>query len=144
MSQEFISIPVPKDRVQEVYELLAQQKAPQSTPPAEDAPSVPVEPASDLALAARAYRESPPVMKAVFGYLANNADRDVLMTELATAVGSEPKRMAGVFGAFGHRFNKRYGGATWPFHAGWDWDKNMMSYRMSSKIAELVRDLEKK
>ncbi len=146
MATEFISIPVPVDRVQEVYELLARPKA--QPPETKKAWGEEVAPDSGLSdtdrdILVRAYRESQETMRAVFKYLAERAGHGVLMTELAAAVGRTPRQMSGAFGAFGRRFANRYGkdGAKWPFAAYWDYERNMMTYRLSPEAAEVVKKL---
>ena len=146
MSQEYINLPVPADRIQEVYELLARPKG--STAPAAATPVTgqggAVEPALDTAVLARAYRESPDTMKKVFDHLADNADHIVPMEDLAQAVGYHPHQMAGALGAFGRRWKNRYHkgeDVKWPFKAWWDFDRNTMVYKMSAEAAEVIKGI---
>lgn len=137
MAQEYISIPIPVERVQEVYELLARRTG---TP-------APIGPAPgpddfDAQLLARAYRESPDAMRKVFDYLADHAPRDVPMTELAKAVGYHPHQMAGALGAFGRRWKNRYHrgvNTKWPFNAVWDFSANMVIYSMPAEAASVIK-----
>jgi hypothetical protein len=144
MSQEYINLPVPADRIQEVYELLARPKGsatPAAASPSPDQAEV-GEPALDKALLARAYRESPDTMKKVFDHLADNADHDIPMEDLAKAVGYHPHQMAGAFGAFGRRWKNRYHkgeDVKWPFGAWWDFDRNTMVYKMSAEAAAVIK-----
>lgn len=143
--QDYISIPVPVDRVQEVYELLARPRT--SAEQATKADPAPVNgfPMPDMHLVERAYRESPEAMKKVFKHLAANPDRVVPMDELAKVVGYTGRsEMAGALGAFGRRWKHRYNGGIdtkWPFEAWWDYGRNMMVYRMPAAVAEVIKKL---
>lgn len=141
----FINIPVPIDRVDEVYAVLgkprAATRAPVAQPEAPDAK--PAAPAAAVAedVIVRAYRESPPGMKAVFDCLADRPEQEVPMKELAAGIDREPKQVSGVLGAFGRRWKNRYhqtGG--WPFASWWDWDESQMHYRMSADVAAVIRE----
>jgi hypothetical protein len=144
VSQEYVNLPVPVDRVQEVYELLGRPKgsvvlAAPATPATQ---SEAVEPDLDKALLKRAYRESPDTMRKVFDHLADKADHDVPMEDLARAVGYHPHQMAGAFGAFGRRWKNRYHkgeDVKWPFGAWWDFDRNTMVYKMSAEAAAVIK-----
>jgi hypothetical protein len=144
--QEYVSIPVPVDRVQEVYELLGRPKG------SAGSVSEPEEPAGrkeykapDTGLVQRAYRESADAMRKVFIHLAANPDRVVPMDELAKAVGyTGPSEMAGAMGAFGRRWKNRYHGgkdAWWPFDSWWDYERNMMVYRMPAAVADAIKSI---
>lgn len=150
MTQDFINIPVPRDRVQDVYELLARIAIDK---PAQARQSGRVngtiEWPEDLLM--RAYRESPPAMKVVFDYLASHADKAATSEMLKNAIASVLKKpgykrdqLAGVLGAFGRRWKNRYrrGGradGAWPFAATWNGDLGMYEYRMSGDVAEVMR-----
>jgi len=140
----FINIPVPIDRVDEVYAVLGKPRTTTSAPaPAPEAPAAASEvPTAELPedLILRAYRESPPGMKAVFDYLADRPKQEVPMTELAAGIDRKPNQVSGVLGAFGRRWKNRYhqtGG--WPFSSWWDWDESQMHYRMSEEVAAVIR-----
>ena len=77
----------------------------------------------------------------MFKYLAGRADQNVLTTELAAGVGRTPCQMAGAF-TFGRRFAKCSGkdGEKWSFAAFWDYERNMMTYRLSP-AAEVIAKL---
>jgi hypothetical protein len=139
MPQEFVNMPVPPERVQEVYELLAR---PLGSATATTAKPAQEEAVLDTPLLARAYRESPEAMKKVFDHLANEADQDVPMEDLAKAVGYHPHQMAGALGAFGRRWKNRYHGGNdvkWPFSAWWNFDRNTMVYKMSAEAAAVIK-----
>ena len=149
MSQEYIHIPVPADRVQEVYELLARPKAEPrviADAPVDALTTAMVdsrEAAEQPALVARIYRESPDTMKSMMKALAARAGHGVPMEVVAEEVGRAPRQMAGALGAFGRRFKHRYSmeATHWPFEAWWDYERNTMVYRMSTNVAEVIESL---
>ena len=139
MSQEYISMPIPVDRVQEVYELLARPRgeSPQpSSQPSNGGDGL------DPVLIERAYRESPDAMRKVFDHLAANAGQDVVTQELGDAVGYTAHQMAGTLGAFGRRWKNRYHGgkaAKWPFSARWDYGTGNAVYNMDPEVALVIK-----
>lgn len=143
MSQEFVSIPVPTDRVQEVYELLAGPKREAPAAAAESEQRDSREAAEQPDLVRRIYRESPDTMKTVFKVLAARRGQATPMEILAPQVGRTPRQMAGALGAFGRRFKHRYAkqASHWPFEAWWDADKGQAIYRMSPAVAEVIDSL---
>lgn len=125
----FVNVPVPTERVQEVYALLAR-------PPGE----LPESPergwtSSDIR---RMFRESPETMKSFLLHLARNAGDDFLASEMASAIGRERRQLAGALGAFSRRLSQRYGRKTWPFDANWNHEAGMVSYSMSANVAEVI------
>lgn len=144
MDKQFVNIPVPADRVDEVYAVLGRAKAPAA--PIEAKPediddAVGAQPgALDEALIIRAYRESPPAMVAVFDYLASHPSKDVGMGELAKGVGTTPKRLSGALGAYGRRKKYRYHQTdAWPFKAWWDYVNGHAVYHMSGEVAAIIK-----
>jgi hypothetical protein len=153
MAQEYVSIPVPLDRVQEVYELLARAAGSGSTPGSTATGSGPGNGLDKWPdeLLLRAYRESPPAMKVVFDYLIAHEGQTVTTADLCAAIAKRLDRpqykrgqLAGVFGAFGRRWKNRYRGGgrsngQWPFHAEWSAEHGMLICRMSSSVAKVMR-----
>jgi hypothetical protein len=140
MSREYISIPVPVDRVHEVYELLARPRG--ETPQLSSPPPSNGGAGLDPALIERAYRESSDKMRQVFNHLAANAGTDVVTQELGDAVGYTAQQMAGTLGAFGRRWKNRYHGgkaAKWPFSARWDYGTGNAVYQMDPEVAEVIK-----
>lgn len=147
--QEFVSVPVPVDRVQEVYELLARQPRPGTAGHDEQVA------ARDAALIDRAYGGSGWRMQAAIEYLAAHAGAEVPMTELAIAVEkSNPapktpqpspkelaKSMSGAMSAFSRRWRNRYHegrDVPQPFGRHWDFERRMMVYSMEPEVAEAI------
>ena len=141
----FVYVPVPVDRLVDVYKFLGCTEAPDTNQA--PMPPSPVEPALaafDPNLLARAYRESPDTMKRVFDCLADNAGKAIGLAEVAGAVGRNTKQMSGVLGAFGRRWLNRYHKGVdtkWPFSAWWDFEGNTMVYRMSHEAAEVIKGI---
>jgi hypothetical protein len=126
---EFVHVPVPAERVQEVYELLARR-------PEEAAVNGSRGWSRDNLL--RAYRESPEAMKKAFDYLADHAGQEVTTDELAAAIGVTRSQLAGVIGAFGRRKKNRYGQENLPFRAVWSAGAGMSVYEMSPAVATVI------
>jgi hypothetical protein len=52
--------------------------------------------------------------------------------------------MAGAVGAFGRRWKNRYHGGKdtkWPFEAWWDYERNVMVYRMPKEVADVIKGI---
>jgi hypothetical protein len=135
VSVEFVLVPVPPERVLDVYALLAGDRTERRETPSLS------EPPPDVwrpELVERAYRESPPGMKQVFDYLAQRAGKQVAMEELARGVRRSATQVAGVLGAFGRRHKNRYQIKQPPFEAVWDHGRGMVVYQMSPEVAEII------
>lgn len=86
----------------------------------------------------RCFKESPPAMKAVLRFLADNPDRTMMTVEIAEAVDRSPAQLRGVLGAFGRRAKNRYGMDTWFFDADWSDEAASVLYRMPAHGARLI------
>jgi hypothetical protein len=130
MSSEYVSMPVPVDRVQEVYELLARPGGAGAVGGASPLPW------SDDLLR-RAYDESSPAMQVVLDTLADRPGQTVSAAELADAIGVARGRLPGVLGAFGRRWAHRYGQgpANLPFKSYRSTDAAMTVYEMDEAVA---------
>jgi hypothetical protein len=138
MAIEFIMVPVPRERVQEVYRLLATEPAPPVIAPTEGSSRDKAEPWSDSEIT-RAYRESPDAMKRFLDYLASVAGKPVTSEETAAAVGYSRHQQAGMLGAFGRRVKHRYSRAHWFFQYTWSDERGWWTYSMEPAIAKVVR-----
>jgi hypothetical protein len=128
---EFVNVPVPADRVQEVYALLARR-------PEEAAVTGSRGWSRENLL--RSYRESPEAMMKAFDYLAGHAGQEVTTKELAAAIGVTRSQLAGVVGAFGRRKKNRYGEDDLPFRAVWSAGAGMVVYEMSPAVAAVINE----
>src|SRR4051794_17105139 len=98
MPQEFIYVPVPANRVDEVYRLLGTKALAEKAEP----------PARDLALITRVWAESHANHRALMTFLAEHPDRWFTTRELAKPLGlSNARQVAGMLGAFGRRAKHR-------------------------------------
>jgi len=139
VATEFIMVPVPRERVQEVYRLLAVDPVPPGALSAE-ATTAEVVPWSDAEIV-RAYNESPQKMKLFLDYLASVPGQSVTAEETAKAVGYTRHQQAGMLGAFGHRVKRRYSRSTWFFTYEWNDQRGDGLYSMEAAVAGVVRDI---
>src|SRR5688500_10194716 len=104
---EFVSIPVPLDRVQEVYELLARRPIAASMEPGA--------PDAQLELVARVTRESPPVIRQLLSVLARRRNESVRFTEISDELGIPRNNLRAEMVQFSARWNDSYGqrGQRW-------------------------------
>jgi hypothetical protein len=128
-NSDFVSVPVPAERVQEVYALLAR--------PPGDLPEPPEPEWTDSDIR-KMFRESPDTMKTFLLHLARNTGDTFLAGEMATAIGRQRRQLAGALGAFSRRLSQRYGRKTWPFDADWNHEAGMVSYSMSESVADVI------
>ncbi len=140
MATEFIMVPVPRERVQEVYRLLAFEPTDSAAPPEDGARDVEVVPWSDEEIG-KAYRESPERMKRFLDFLASVAGKPVTPEESAEAVGYSRHQQAGMLGAFGHRVKSRYGRSTWFFEYAWNDLRGARTYSMTEPTAKVLQTL---
>ncbi len=146
--QDFVMVPVPPDRVLDVYALLVTSPPQPDAPPADDWPGerpqwvpAPVPFQFEEALIIRAYKESPPAMKRLMDYLADRPGEIVSSREIGSELGLGWQQLAGVLGAFGRRWHNRYrqpkGG--WFIEHWWSGDDERVEYRLSERDAGIVR-----
>ena len=94
-SEEFVLVPVPKDRVLEVYRLLGGDAAP-------------VEPEAFEAVVKLAYEDSEAGMKAVLDLLAAHPDEWLGIKEIRDELGMDVHVLPGVLSSFPRRWRNRY------------------------------------
>jgi len=145
---EFIMVPVPSERVMEVYAILGRDSnAPPEPEPAATFPGDPgdVPRATDPGIIARAYRESSEKMKAFLDHLADRPDEWISTEDAGNAIGYHWNQVAGMLGAFGRRWDHRYKDAgRWFFANKWDHIENHQDYRMSPEAAAIIKEERKK
>lgn len=137
MVTEFIMVPVPRERVQEVYRLLAADPIPAGATSVETG-AAEARPWSDAEVV-RAYKDSAAKMKLFLDYLASVAGKPVTPEETASAVGYTRHQQAGMLGAFGHRVKRRYGRSTWFFEYKWSDERAEWTYSMDVRVAKVLR-----
>ena len=138
MVTEVVHVPVPVDRLQEVYELLAKRPADSSVVQVTEE-GYPF--GWSKALVDRMYVESSSSMRAVLRALANGAPGWITTNEIASAAGTTPRQVAAALGPFGKRVRGRYGKNEWPFASREFVDEGIMKYSMSPAVATTVLGL---
>ena len=133
---EFVSVPVPLDRVQEVYELLARQ---------------PIRPAGgnsvtedgyaegwNQALLDRMFVESSSAMRRILYVIAERSPTWVTTTEIAEASGLSARQVVASFGPLKKRVRGRYGLSRLPFDTREFVDAGVFKYCMSEVTANRI------
>lgn len=136
---EFVTVQVPVQRVQEVYELLGRQQARLSLGyeiTAEGHPS-----GWSLTLVERMFVESSSAMRRILFAIAEAAPQWVTTAEIAAASGLGSRQVVASFGPFEKRVRGRYGMALWPFETRTFGDSGLLKYSMSRATATRVIDL---
>lgn len=130
----FIMVPVPEDRVPEVYVLLG-NPAKQPETPDEGVALSDTWTTEEIFLA---YQESPDTLKQTLRYLAENADKGVHSDKLYGPLGYTSHQFAGMMGAWGRRAKNRYRKSEWFFDFEWDDEAGMAMYTMPSPLARII------
>lgn len=138
MAEEFVMVPVPRNRVLEVYALLAAPPGARGPAGAEATPDDERD-LWDAALVERAYRESSDAMRGVLDHLADHPGQRILSADLGQVVGYSRPQLAGVFGAFGRRWNNRYKNpGKWFIKAEWSGAADQWEWWMEPEVAEII------
>jgi hypothetical protein len=136
---DFVSVPVPLERVQEVYELLARKP---STP---TATTVETEDGYaegwNQALLDRTFLESSGAMRQILYAIAERSPAWVTTAEIAEASELTARQVVASFGPFEKRVRGRYGLARWPFETREFIDAGVFKYCMSEETANRIRAL---
>ncbi len=135
---EFVSVPVPLERVQEVYELLARQPRRRSVhKTTEDGYSD----GWNRALVERMFLESSEPMRRILAAIANASPAWVTTKDIADASGLTVRQVVASFGPFEKRVRGRYAMSCWPFEAREFVDVGSFKYSMPSVTAEVIETL---
>jgi hypothetical protein len=150
MADQFVSVPVPVDRVVEVYRLLASPPSGMSKP--ETVKSIQsgedwtwlVEHTNEKAdwpikVIHRAVTESNTGQRAFLKYLAEHPGESLTTQQAAEALKVERKDIAGALSGLSRRAKSRYGQTGWFFAA--QWDGAQFSYCMDQREADAVLDI---
>ena len=130
--EDFVMVPVPASRVQEVYELLAK---PAALSPAGDRMPWPPETLK------RCYSESSERFQKFLDTLADNAETPVSGGDLAKATGLTYRSgVAGMLGAAGKRIDGRYH-LPFPWKRDWRASESRNYYTMNQEDAAVIRSL---
>jgi len=142
---DFVSVPVPVGRVQEVYELLARQP---TRPAAHQAVTDDgYSEGWNQALLDRMFIESSGAMRRILQAIAQRSSTWVTTNEIAEASGLTARQVVASFGPFEKRVRGRYGMSRWPFDTREFVDAGVFKYRMSaetgSRILALMAEVER-
>lgn len=136
---EFVSVPVPVDRVWEVYELLARRPSRRtsghrSTENGDG--EVWSQPLID-----RMFVESSEAMRRILSAIAQASPGWVTTMEIAATSGLTARQVVASLGPFEKRVRGRYGMNRWPFEAREFVDAAVFKYSMSSETAARILEL---
>jgi hypothetical protein len=135
--ENVVMVPVPLNRLTEVYRLLGSPSA---------AGVLAVDTEADAwteEMVARAYRESAERMRKVFDTLMADPDRRFSASELAKILGISQSQIRGVLGAFGNRVKSRYKLATWPIDSRYSETESTSYFWMTSDQARSFKQARK-
>jgi hypothetical protein len=133
---DFVSVPVPIERVAEVYELLARQTARPSIGHHVTADGYPEgwnEPLVD-----RMFIESSSALRRILFAIAQRSPGWVTTKDIAGSSGLTPRQVVASLGPFGKRLRGRYGMRVWPFEAREFVDAGVLKYSMPSGAASRI------
>jgi len=133
---EFVSVPVPVERVQEVYELLARQPSRSAEIPT--ATQEGYAEGWNQALIDRMFIESSAAMRSILHAIAERSTDWVTTEEIAQASGLTARQVVASFGPFKKRVRGRYGMPRWPFDRREFVDAGVFKYRMSAETSSLI------
>jgi len=136
---DFVSVPVPVDRVQEVYELLAQPRFGRLSGHrvvADDQSEVWSQPLID-----RMFLESSEAMRRILLAIAQASPRWVTTNDIAGSSGLTARQVVASLGPFKKRVRGRYGMSRWPFEAREFVDAGIFKYSMSPETASQILGL---
>lgn len=133
---EFLNIPVPVHRVQEVYELLAREPL---RPLAEHQTAggghleIWTQPLID-----RMFIESSSAMRRILLAIAESSPGWATTKDIAVSSGLTARQVVASLGPFGKRIRGRYAMSTWPFETRQFVDAGMFKYSMSPETADRI------
>jgi hypothetical protein len=133
---EFVSVPVPVDRVQEVYELLSREPF---RPLAERQSTR--ESHSEVwthTLIDRMFIESSSAMRSILLAIAEASPDWITTKDVAIVSGLTARQVAASLGPFEKRVRGRYNMGSWPFEARQFVDAGIFKYSMSPETADRV------
>jgi hypothetical protein len=133
---EFVSVPVPVDRVQEVYELLSKVRSGQLA----ERPSIG---GDDMdvwtrPLMDRMFIESSSAMRRILLAIAERSPSWVTTNDIASASDLSVRQVVASLGPFEKRVRGRYAMSSWPFEARQFVDAGITKYSMSQEAAHQV------
>jgi hypothetical protein len=143
MSNEYVSVLVPKRHLTKVYGLIATLEGESEVTP-EVAPATETEEDGwTPELIRRQFEESPETIQRFQKLLADHQGEWLSTSDIATALNAKKgsKTIAGALGAYGRRVSNRYSMKTWPFAWRWLHAEGQQSYCMSPEVADIIKAL---
>lgn len=134
---EFVNVPVPVERVLEVYALLARH-----TPTAASATGEGFPDGWSQELLDRMFVESSGAMRRILIAIAEAAPGWATTEQVAQAAGLTVRQAVASLGPFEKRVRGRYRMTRWPFAAREFVDRGIVKYSMSVQTAERILELE--
>jgi hypothetical protein len=131
---DFVTLPVPVNRVQEVYELLARQ--PSKTPIGPQITENGYPEGWSQAMIDRMFVESSSAMRRILCSIAERSPKWVTTGEIGIASDLSARQVVASLGPFEKRVRGRYGMNRWPFEAREFVDAGLFKYSMSEGTAE--------
>ena len=131
---EFVNVPVPAQRVQEVYELLARQPAGPGPGPQQTENGYPE--GWSQKMVERMFVESSGAMRGILVAIARKSPVWVTTSEIGEATGLTGRQVIASLGPFGKRLRGRYGMDRWPFETREFVDLGITKYSMSEGTAD--------
>jgi hypothetical protein len=136
---DLVNVPVPVDRLQEVYALLARDP---SKPSASHQVLEEGYPAGwSKALMDRMFIESSSAMRRILTAIAERSPDWVTTGDIAGASGLTTQQVIASLGPFEKRVSGRYGMSGWPFTAREFVDAGILKYSMSPEVAKRLIEL---
>jgi len=146
---DFVMVPVPPDRVREVYVLLATDPVGQLaadgagllSPASSELPS---SGAWNYEMIERLIREASNGVRLVFDYLSDRPGQEIHADDLAAGIDRTRNQLNGILGVFGRNVVNKYQLDTWPFRAMRSGSDQTMVYVMTEEAAEMVKRARKR
>lgn len=137
---EFVNIPVPVERVQDVYELLARPSAVRTaTGPQETDNGYPE--GWSQPMIERMFIESLSAMRSILCSIAERSPSWLSTSEIGAATELSPRQVIASLGPFEKRVRGRYGMNRWPFEAREYVDAGISRYSMTEGTAAGILSL---
>lgn len=143
ISNEYVSVLVPKRHLAKVYGLIATLESESEASPEVVEVTKTKEDGWTPELIRRQFEESPETIRRFQRLLADHQGEWLSTSDIATALDADrgSKTIAGALGAYGRRVSNRYGMKTWPFANRWLHTEGQQSYCMNPEVAEIIKAL---
>jgi hypothetical protein len=135
---DMVSVPVPVDRLQEVYELLAKRPA---APPFAQETEDGYPYGWSRALIDRMFVESSSAMRRILCSVAEKSPGWITTGQIAEASDLTARQVVASLGPFEKRVRGRYKMSEWPFAARQFVDEGILKYSMSPAVAAVILEL---